>query len=256
MKGKIEKQKFVLTLKDTNEKLRGNIQATFSDMKSIKGTYESPVGERTRLQLFLKKNIAVACVEYADYMTSYDLSFPKTKYTNFNKWIENQTGQWMKRCRKYTDNAKKRHAENAVQLRASLRAYGWCNIDMISDQLISGQLTFMNTWSKKQEGKNINFDFYTAKEITLKDIFKKDFDYQKFIRNYINKTINKHKRYRDYEFRKWLAEEDFPYFTLREEGISFSTNFNMLYGQQQIVISYDTLEKYLKKNSPIKHLIN
>ncbi len=255
LKGSLTDQGFVVRLSDVNEKLRGSIRGKIVDDQIVESSYESPVGLQSPLQFTLKENLNVACVEYADYMVSYDLTFPKTKYASFNSWIEKETGRWIKDCQAHAKKIKKRHTSNLAPLRASLRAYGWCNVDMISDRLISGQLTFMNTWSQAEEGKSINYDLEKAKEIKLKDIFKKEFDQKKVIQNYINKAINKHKRYRDYEFRKWLAAEDFPYFTLRTEGISFATDFNMLYGQQQVVIPYLQLKKYLKPNSPIAHLI-
>ena len=233
----------------------GKLEASFVDESSINGIFTDASSKRTSFAFELTEATDMGCIEYADYIASYDITFPKSKNTRFNRWMEAITWDWIAQCRKYTDNAKKRTVNTNPQLRATLRAHGWSNVDLFSDEIISGFLTFGNTWSNRQEGRAFNFDLRNGKEIAMDDIFISSFDWKGYLKQYVNKAIEKHRLYKNYHFRKWLAKEEFPHFIIRKDGISFCTNFDTFYGQHQLTIPYSILKPYIKGNSPVSHLV-
>lgn len=245
-----------LTVRDNFDRVKGKFEGTFDEKQKLNANFSHQNGQFNTCSFHVKDFLAVGCIEYADYTTAYDVLYPKTQNANFNHWIESLVEEWIKSCKLYAIDVKKMNPEITPAMRASIRANTWCAVDYFSDDLISGVLTFSNTWSSKQESRNINFDLVRGVEITIEDIFKHDVDYRTLVRNYLNKKISKHNLYKDKDFRKWLAEADFPIFTIRKEGINFSTKFNSIYGQQEITVPYAELKSYLKKKSIISKLID
>jgi hypothetical protein len=59
----------------------------------------------------------------------------------------------------------------------------------------------------------------------------------------------------DVKYREWITKEGFPMFTLRREGVELSTLFHMQYGRQTLMIPYDQLKPYMKKDNPVTEFI-
>jgi len=191
--------------------------------------------------------LTIGCIEYADYMTGYDITFPKTSNAVFNQSMNEETEAWVKACRTHTDKIKKQHTSTPPQNRATERGYAWSEVEFFNKNVISGFMTFSNTWTPGQKLIAFNFDFEKNSSIYLEDIFEKKKDYKKFIKNYIKKEIKSHKHYSNPDFKKWIKKNEFSYFTIRQEGICFSTKSNMLYGRQSVTIPYQQLKPFLKK---------
>ena len=77
-------------------------------------------------------------------------------------------------------------------------------------------------------------------------MFKEGFDYQLFIDNFIKSEIKKRPFYGDGYFEVWIQSQQFEYFNFRREGLVFSTNFNGIYGEQQVTIPYEMIKEYLR----------
>ena len=245
IKGNVNEQgDLELIIKDQNlniiQKLVGNIdqdQLTISTPKDSKKTILTP-----------SEGLTIGCVEYSDYMTGYDITFPKTTNAAFNKQMKDETSAWVKACRNHATKIKKQNKLNQPKMRATERGYAWCEVDFFSKKKISGFMTFSNTWTPGQKLVAFNFDFEKNTSIDLEDIFNKKKDSQKFIKNYIKREIKRHKLYSDKEFKKWIKKSDFSFFTIRKDGICFSTKFHRLYGRQSVTIPYRQLKPFLKKS--------
>jgi hypothetical protein len=59
----------------------------------------------------------------------------------------------------------------------------------------------------------------------------------------------------DPQYREWLNKEGFPLFTLRREGMELSTIFHPRYGRQTLLVTYDQLKPYMKKDNPIAEFV-
>jgi hypothetical protein len=142
------------------------------------------------------------------------------------------------------------------EMRSSIRAYAWCDVDFYDRNFISGFMTFENTWTKGLDGRSFNFDLKKGEEISLKDLFKAGFDITTFVAKYINEEIDHHELYQDYEFRKWVSKQGFPYFLIYKDGLAFCTPFDSVYGIQRIKIPYEKLKPFFKENHALQYLIN
>ncbi len=244
-----------LNIKDHFDQPQGKLEGTFDEKQKFNANFLDNSYKQTTCSFYMKHLLPIGCVEYADYSTSYDVLYPKTKNAAFNKWAEQLTEEWIKSCKLYAIKTKKHYAQMEPPLRSAIRANVWCAVDYYSDKLISGVLTFSNTWTSEEENRAINFDLKKNKEINIEDIFKRDFDYRELLRTYLNEQISKHELYKNLDYREWLSKEDFPFFTIRKDGINFSTKFNPIFGQQEVLIPYAKLKEHMKKKSIIADLL-
>ncbi|MEM1319148.1 MAG: hypothetical protein AAGG75_02765 [Bacteroidota bacterium] len=249
-----ENNLFVLTIKDEHAQMKGTLTGSLVEAHTLNATFEAPNGQQGLATYKLSEEILVGCVEFADYMSSYDITYPKTQHRRFNDWMDRVTGEWVYACRAYVEEVQQLNPEPAPALRAKVRAYAWSDIELLSEEIISGFMTFSNTWSVGLRGQAFNFDLRSGREITLRDLFVEGFDHSRFLKDYLNENIDKHRLYRDAKYRQWLATAMFPHFTIHREGISFCTNFDATYGQQRITIPFSELSPYLHRSNPVRHL--
>lgn len=237
-----------LKIKDQMANPRGRLEGTFDEKKKFNANYIKQNNREYVCTFNLEKTLPLGCSEYADYVTSYDVLYPKTKHEKFNKWIKTIIEEWNTACKKYAEDVQRINMTPKPVMRKTLRAHGWSDVDILNKDLISGQLYFFRSWEEKSTSRNLNYDFKNDKEILASDIFQEDFDYQKYVKKYLRNRLLQHKLSKDDDFRKWLDGQTFNVFSFRREGIYFATDFHPIYGRQEVTIPYKKLKPFLVKN--------
>jgi hypothetical protein len=255
LNGEIFESELHVKIKDGNNKLKGTLEGVFKNETDISANFFSANGERLPTLFLSVESLEIVCLEYADYLTSYDITFPKIPNYNFNRWMDDLAAQWVKDCRQHSFEVRSVSNSANPKMRSAIRAYAWCDVDFYNEYFISGFITFENTQAKGMEGKAFNFDLKKGKEILLTDLFKEGFDYTAFVTKYLNKEIDQHELYNNYEFRKWLSKQDFPHFLIHKDGLAFCTSFDRIYGRQQIKIPYAELKPFFKENNVLEGLM-
>ena len=248
-----ENDAVTMTLKNQDGIFHGYFDG-FLEGDFLKLIFKNQQQNKTEVVFSPDEGLTIGCVEYADYMTAYDITYPKTTNAVFNKWMDEEIKAWTQACRSKLNKNKRLNKVNVANLRTMDKGASWCTVDYFSQGLISGYMTYTNSWTPGQKVVPFNFDFDKNSKIDLDDLFNDDKDYKKYIRNYIKKEIKNNKLYADSEFKKWIKKNDFSLFTIRKDGICFSTKFDMLYGQQNVTIPYRQLKPFIKKNSPIRKI--
>lgn len=206
-------------------------------------------GEMRTFDLSFKDMLVTGCFDHADYRSSYDVLYPRTRCESCNTQLDRCVNNWVERCK--SSLAAKKEQPNANN-RATLRASGWMDVECWTEDMFSGLFTFTDTWSGKAEGIAFNFDLKTGETITVQDLFVKSFNSKNWMDGYIKKESPKLPAFAaDPVFREWLVREGFPLITLRHDGLVFSTLFHPEYGRQQLLAPYDLLKPYLKRDSPV-----
>ncbi len=251
------KSKFKLVLIDDLNKKIAAIEGEFNfPKKKITGYYIKGDGEKARISFNTIQVLMVGCIEYQDYMTTYDVIYPKSTIQNFNHYIDTIVGNWKKSCMVHVNNLKKENPFPGPDDRAIANASGWYHLDFLSHSLASGFFTFNKSWEEHYTDLSFTFDLTTGQKINLEDIFKKNIDYHHILREKALQKIQFKKIFGNANFRKWIIEEDFKHFTIRPNGIRYSTNFHPIYGRQSVTILFEDIEEYLHPNSPILYLYN
>ncbi len=255
-KGSISrKNEIEIVLTDNHKKRQGSFRGLLTKKGIVEGVFLNPYGARTKGNFWQHENVKVGCVDYADYISSLNISFPAPGNFVFNDWMQ----QLIEELRNgYTEYARKVRLLGeglSPDTRASVRTHGWYDLDYLSVNIISGTLSISNSWENTTQIIPFTFDMDQGRPITLTGLFDRDFNLQDFIWQYISTDIQEHQYYKDYDFRKWLSTANFDSFTIRKEGISFSTPFSAIYGKQQFTIPYTVLKPHLNPNSPIWGLV-
>lgn len=210
-------------------------------------------GEKRTIKFTLRDNLLVGCYESADYVTSYDALYPRTRCDGCNAALDRKVQDWVTRC-KAAFAAQKRDATPAN--RNSLRASAWSEIVFWTDDLFCGYLTFANSWDERTEGLAFNFNLKTGREILLEDLFVKSFNFKKWLDEYARKESPKMAKFAaDPKFREWLSKEGFPLFAVRREGLEMSTLFHPVFGQQRLLVPYGALKPYMRKDNPVAEFV-
>ena len=252
--GQIDSSNYLnLTLRKSSGNLLGNLfAADFIGSRNFTAVLDRDENNRQQLYFRLTGQFSMDCIEYAGYVTNYDIIYPKTTNAAFNDWIGTKASEWVSTCRLQSakDETNRSPATRAVQ-----SASGWCEVEYVSDGIISGFLSGRTPWKNGQQDIAFNFDLKKGVEIRQRDIFKDLLDPASFAQSVIKTAFRTHVLYdSDEGFRTWIDATDFPFFTIRKEGICFSTEFNQLYGRQSMTVPYSELKPYLKDNSPLKEL--
>ena len=231
----------------------GLLRGVFRQKHNLNASYYSNANIQSFATFNLEKSLSVSCLEYTDFYTTYEFLFPKSNNAIFNEIMVVLTKDWIDECRTHSKNIRKKKPD--ADLRASQRAYSWTDIEILTDQFISGLLTYHTSWSGLQKTKTFNYDFTSGELIDLPGIFKKGFDYESFIKEYISEEITKTQLYKNNRaFRNWIRKQEFPHFTFDQTGISFYTEFHIVYDRQRVLVPYKKLKGYIRKNAAVRSL--
>ena len=245
----------LLEIKTNDYNVLGEIKGRV-DFKtdSIAGTFTDDKGRTFDCSIKKGLTLTVGCIEYADFYTEMEITFPKTRSIKFNEMLNAYIQEWLGTSRSYTAQFREQMKRPTPALRASLRSYFWCDVEYFSADFISGKATHTNTWEDGYLGYSFNFDFKNNEKITLETLFKENSNYQSFINQYIQQEMKKRPFYSDATFQRWVKSAKFLHFTIRREGLNFISDFNSIFGEQHCTIPYSELEPFLKKESVISFL--
>lgn len=233
-------------IKDLNWKEKAVVNAKI-DLKTDEVSGQAIVdGSSVVCSFSMIDRMSVGCIEYADFLTKSEVTFPKTRNQSFNELIEEKIQNWLKLSRAYTKEYLETVPTLTAENRLALRSYCWYEIDYFSNDFISGKIYYTNTWDDGFKGFSFNYDLAGNRSISLQGLFKRDFDYKEFVQKYIEKELRNRPFYGDAFYADWIKKQAFEFFNIRKEGLVFSTSFNGTYGEQQIVIPFEALIPYLR----------
>ncbi len=235
-----------------NGKTAAHLQGSLKTPQAVECNWVGS-GEKRAIKMTMRESFQVGCLEYADYSSSYDALYPRTRNEACNKTLDAHINEWVAQC-KTTIAAQKKPAAPAT--RNTLRASSWYDVTCWTETLFCGYLTFSESWKSETEGHAFNFDLRTGKEITFDDLFNRNFNAKEWFAEYSRKESPKMSKFAaDPKFREWLNREGFPMFSIRRDGLELSTIFHPIYGQQYLTVPYATLKPYMRKDNPIADLV-
>jgi hypothetical protein len=241
--------KTFLQIVNARNEPNGSLLLDLENQVSIPTVWKSPKGKSFSGVFDLSNRLIIGCLEYADYYGVCDIMYPKTNQSGFNRKMEEESEIFASSCRNYF---KKKNEELArdPDLRLEYRASGWFETEFFNRNIISGIQEYRASWEQKPKLVSVNYDLVNDKEILFHDIFREEYELEYFVKNVILKEMEKHPYFQqDEAFRAWIKGAEFPFFTIRREGIYFSTAFNSVYGRQGITIPFSKLKSFLKKDA-------
>lgn len=241
----------MLTLKNQYGEKIGTLNLKMKSINEFAGSFQNKDGQKFFGDALRADNLSVGCLEYADYVASYDVTYPKKEEdSSFNLWMQNVIADWFKETQKFINDVRMDNIDNVPEIRSVARAYAWCDVDYYSNELISGFMHFGNSWTKSRSERPFIFDLRTGKEVIKEDLFKPNSNIDEMIKQYIVEQLTKNVLANDEQFVAWINTQSFSNITVRKEGLAFSTDANGVYGRQSVIVPLKILTPYLNpKNS-------
>lgn len=217
------------------------------------GTSDLDLVDNDRIyKLSVKQQLDFECYEFADFATRMELIKPKSDHKKFNSWLEQKFRLWHMENKLRKDN--KPDHEYAVADRWKYSIYGWVEVYFFNNELISGIIYRQNSQETHTDKQAFIYDLSGGRELTLSDIFGKNFNAQE----YINRVIAARKKEMALSdsLKKWADGQTFRNLALKPSGISCTTDFHPVFGELEIMIPLTELKTNIQLKSLLKELNN
>jgi hypothetical protein len=199
--------------------------------------------------------LGITTFAYTDFNNTMVYQLPAIKGdSTYNQLIKSLMAGFRIRHQNYVDSIKRTNDKILhPKHRAAFRSYIYPNYSMITDSLISFNALFSSTFGS-YETFSITYHRTQKKWIDPRKMFDQDKLYKTYIRDYIEKDLKTREYYNDETFREWMKSMTFDYITVTPFGLLFSTDFNGLFGQQEVLIPFADIQPFLVPNNPLKYL--
>lgn len=167
----------------------------------------------------------------SDYSTIIDFTYPEIDDGNFNTWIEGRFSDWFDATLSYFAQEDGAGPES----RWSQSASGWMDVFLYTDHLVSGLITYYNPERKNYDREYFIYSTDEARELTLEELSKKD-------RNLLTELQNK-------IHIDGVSSNEFIYPVLTRSGFFVCTEFDAVEGDYSAMVSYDAVEKAVKRKA-------
>ena len=192
--------------------------------------------------LQLDESVEFTNYAYADFHSRMECITPLTRSKRFDTWINSFFKTWL------DDNIKKFKSTHPDEAGSNERwmqsADGWIEVELYENDIISGLIYMQSSLNTKTEKIPFIYDIRYGKELRLQDIFDSKFDSKAYFYTLIPEIVQVSNWHPD--VRSWFKNQSFGIICLKETGISFSTQFNTIYGEKEIIIPYKKVRQYLR----------
>ncbi len=245
----------LLTLKNQNNQKIGSFNLKMKSINEFAGSFQAADGQKHFGDALRADNLGVGCMEYADYVASYDVTYPKKDEDSaFNLWMQTIIAEWFKDTQRFINDVRMDNIDNVPEIRSVARAYSWCDVDYYSNEIISGFMHFGNSWTKNRTERAFIYDNRTGKEITKQELFKADAKVDEVVQQYILEQLPNNQLATDEQFVTWINTQTFSNITVRREGLAFSTEANGTYGRQSVIVPLKILQPFLNPKTSVFRL--
>lgn len=249
-----------ITKTDSFNETTGNYVFSLSLTESHKIIFDFDAGDylvvenNVNNQNFLLYKEAYAqfeCFEFANFTTRLETIRPVFPNKKFVLWLDDEFNKWHEQGRKkisvHTDEAVVNHH------RYTDIGYGWVEISYLDNNFISGHIFTQASWKKGTEKKSFIFDTKASKILEPASLLQESFMDPLQIDSIVTSKI-KNICYNDPKLKEWVCNQPFNHITLHEKGLSFQTKFSNIFGEHEVIITYEELKPLLKNKSVLRNL--
>jgi len=146
--------------------------------------------------------------------------------------------------------------QNSPNNRFENRTLAVHKITLDSEDLISGFVTFYDNQSSDVHTITYSYDRDKKEMLGLTKIFKKNFDYAFFLKQYIKQKKSQTAPLLSTLQSKWVKHSSFHHYVLTDTGLQFFNDYDPIFGRYNFTIPYyeisssighKTINNYIKK---------
>lgn len=201
----------------------------------------------------LENSLEFRKISYASHDFLCDVDYLVSSNVDFNTWVYDLVKEKRSLVKKEI-SVTGQDQEDMAGTHFYHKWYGWCAIDYLGDNVISGRMVFIQSWNNLIEEVPFTYDLNQNELITLLDEFKNGFNIEDYVEKYIVSELNKQRLKNPLDF-KGVEASDFKYFTLNENNLLISTKYNQEVGFNTLEIPFTELKGLVKRNSILKTIM-
>jgi hypothetical protein len=185
---------------------------------------------------------------------SMAVEYPVLKGLTMPARIESLADSILTRLKQEIVNKSSHDIDNAVAERQKFFAFAWFDVFYWDDQFISGKWTIQKSWDSSVSSLTLNFDLEEELPVNLIDQFKPDFDYLYFLDKYKKSECQKLLETKDLLIKNKVSQCTFPNITFNENGMIYTSDFDIIVGELEILVPASELVEQLKNKSKLKRI--
>ncbi len=205
-----------------------------------------------KLQYFSKENKAeIKRVYYASKNILSDVEFPVFDHEGFNSFLNKIISKEKEITRDEIKNHQKPRILEPEESHFQHKWNGWTEIDYLGTSMISGRI-ILNRFSYGETNRKVIpflYDFSEDESSTAIAQFKPDVDIVSFFNNRVGVEMQSNPSIAH------LEKSDFKYYSLSDNYVLISTDYDPIHGCSVIKIPYSELKNWMKRNSLIKKIM-
>ncbi len=201
--------------------------------------------KKTQIRMVQQTSIAYVCDSYADYSRRIDFVIPNTSNDAFNAFLKSTIDRFRKQ-QNYVlaQNNNIENPSSRFQITSSI----WTDIHYFSSRYISGTITDQNSIANKNQRVSFIFDLKENKLIEPSTLFNKQKNFSKQVESFLLEQKKLYISLNEKYIKDWAQKQDFEFITINKNGFLLNSNFHNVYGERQLVLPFETVQKQLKKD--------
>lgn len=198
----------------------------------------------------------IQAVDFVTFNSYISVKYPFLDDEVFDKAIGHKISGVVKEIVKEYEKNGLAHGSASSNKRFVNRAIGIHKITLDSEDLLSGSIDIYN--NQKAEVVTLTFTYDKAKRelLDLDKIFKKNFNYSFFLKQYINQKKQDMVGLVSQTEAAWIKEEKFNYYVLTKGGLKFFGDHNTIFGRRSFMVPYHEIASSIGSKSLINYLKN
>jgi len=185
---------------------------------------------------------------------SITVEYPVLTGLNMPIFIQNKVDTMIMEIKKDLKENGPPETDQAVAERQKMFAFAWFEIFFWDNQMISGKWTVQKSWASAASSHTFNYDLEEELPVNFPDQFKNDFDYRFFIDKYKKSESQKLLETKDLLLKNKVSQCVFPNLNFDENGLVYTSDFDTIFGELEIVIPASELVEQLKNKSKLKKI--
>ena len=207
------------------------------------------------IPISFSKEIQKTTYDYVSHQSYIAVSYPSVDEA-FDKKISNKINTIVRDMAEEYGVKELESGSHSPGNRFSNRTIAINKITLDSKDLISGHLTFYDNQSSDVSTLTYTYDKNKKEMLGLSKIFKKNFNYSFFLKQYINQKKEKMQTVSTPLETSWINATSFHHYVLTDSGLQLLSDYNTIFGRKSFTIPYHEVSSSIGQKSISNYIKN
>ena len=244
IEGELTDDGYMLYEFDNNHALSGIIELKNNREECVWNSIDFAINIPISFNPYEKKTT----YDYVSHQSYIAVSYPKVD-EHFDKKVNPRINKTIRDLAESYGVKELENGSNTPANRFQHRTIGVNKTTLNSDDLISGHITFYDNQSSDISTLTYAYDKDKEEILGLSKIFKKNFNYSFFLKQYIAQKKEKMSTVLSPLETTWVDATSFHHYVLTESGLKFLSDYNTIFGRKSFTIPYHEVSSSIGQKS-------